>query len=72
MCGMKGLFIPLLLAKRVNKNILEQSLTQDMLLLDIQNNLTKTSIHFEEFGAESFMKVENSINNFMRQLDWYK
>ena len=72
MCGMKGLFIPLLLAKRVNNNILEQSLTQDMLLLDIQNNLTKTSIHFEEFGVEPFMKVENSINNFMRQLDWYK
>ena len=72
MCGVKGLFIPLLLAKRVNNNILEQSLTQDMLLLDIQNNLTKTSIHFEEFGVEPFMKVENSINNFMRQLDWYK
>lgn len=47
MCGVKGLFIPLLLSKRVTKNTLEQTLNQDMLLLDIQNSLTKMNVHFE-------------------------
>lgn len=50
-CGVRGLFIPLMLAKRVNRNTLEQSLNQDMLLLDIQNSLTKMNCHFEELGV---------------------
>jgi hypothetical protein len=45
-CGLKGLFIPLMLSKRITKNVIEQTLNQDMLLLDIQNSLTKMSGHF--------------------------
>jgi len=48
---MKGLFIPLLLARRINKNMFEQTLNNDMLLLDIQNSLTKMNGHFEEIGV---------------------
>ena len=43
-----------------------------MLLLDMQNNLTKMSVHMEELGVEKFMRVEQSLNDFMRQLDYYK
>lgn len=46
-CGVKGLFIPLMLEKRMNRSPIDQSLGNDMLLLDIQNNLTKMSAHFE-------------------------
>ena len=45
-CGMRGLFIPLLLAKRLGKSHFEHSLNNDMLLLDMQNTLTKMSAHF--------------------------
>lgn len=45
-CGVKGLFIPLMLSKRINKSAIEPSLNQDMLLLDIQNSLTKMNCHF--------------------------
>ena len=71
-CGMRGLFIPLLLHKRRGKGHLEQSLNNDMLLLDMQNSLTKMSGHMEELGVEKFMHVEHSLNEFMRQLDYYK
>ena len=47
MCGMHGLFIPLMLAKRVSRNVQEESLNNNMLLLDIQNTLNKTGSHIE-------------------------
>jgi len=46
MCGTRGLFIPLLLAKRVTKNNLDQTLGKDMILLDIQNTIGKAAAHF--------------------------
>jgi hypothetical protein len=72
LCGVRGLFIPLLLSKRVSRNGLEQTLNNDMLLLDIQNSLSKTGGQFEELGIEGFMRLEHSVNSFMRQLEWYK
>lgn len=69
---MKGLFIPLILSKRINQSTLDKSLNNDMLLLDMQNNLAKISPHLEEAGVEGFMRIENSINTFLRQIDWYK
>lgn len=57
MCGTRGLFIPLLLNKRITKNNLEHTLSKDMLLLNIQNTVGKASVHFEELGVESMMRL---------------
>lgn len=43
-----------------------------MLLLDIQNVITKVVGQLEDFGEESFLGFEHSLNCFMRQLDFYK
>ena len=61
-----------MLEKRVNRSGLEKSLGADMLLLDIQNVITKVVGQLEDFGEESFIGFEHSLNGFMRQLDFYK
>jgi hypothetical protein len=43
MCTSKGLFIPLIWAKRLNMNVLEKSFNNDMMLLDLQNNAGRIS-----------------------------
>lgn len=44
-CQCRGLFIPLIWAKRLNMNVLEKSLNNDMILLDLQNNARKMNGH---------------------------
>jgi len=70
-CGIKGLFIPLLIAKRTQSGN-DKTINGDMLLLDMQNNLSKMSQHFEQAGLEQFTRIEPSLNNFLRQTDWYR
>jgi hypothetical protein len=72
LCGSKGLFIPLMLDKRAARAGTEKSLGGDMLLLDVQNVVTKMVGQLEEFGEQSFMGFEHSLNGFMRQLDFFK
>ncbi len=45
-CSTKGLFIPLLLSKRLSLNAVSKSLNSDMLCLDMQNNIKKMSTNF--------------------------
>ncbi len=57
MCLSKGLFIPLIWAKRLNINVLEKSLNSDMILLDIQNSTRKINGHLIELGVEGLCEV---------------
>lgn len=43
-----------------------------MVLLDLQNNARKMSTHLEELGIEEVAKLENDLNYFLRQIDWYR
>lgn len=43
-----------------------------MLLLDMQNTVSKMMNPIEDCGEESFIGFQDSLNQFMRQLDFYK
>jgi hypothetical protein len=50
-CGAKGLFIPLILAKRLDLAVTKTH-NSDMLSLDIQNSITKMGVYLEDIGIE--------------------
>ena len=43
-----------------------------MVLLDLQNNIRKMDVHLEEMGVEEVARLENDLNYFLRQIDWYR
>ena len=53
-------------------NVLEKSLNSDMILLDLQNNARKMDSHLGDFGVQDVGRLQNELNYFLRQLDWYR
>lgn len=72
MCSYKGLFIPLLLAKRLGDSLRSHSLHDNMPLLQLQNTYSKQMLLFQNSGLEESTQYEHSFNMFLRQLDGYK
>ena len=56
-CQSRGLFIPLIWSKRLSMNVLEKSLNNDMILLDLQNNARKMNGHLAELGVEEVSRL---------------
>lgn len=71
-CQSKGLFIPLIWSKRLNMNVLEKSINSDMILLNLQNHTRKMNGHLTEMGVEEVARLENDLNYFLGQIDWYR
>lgn len=53
-------------------NVFEKSLSNDMMLIDLQNNSRKINTYLLETGVEQLSKLENDMSYFIRQLDWYR